>query len=92
MEVHITPISVYVKVFALLVVLLFVTVGVSYLHLGILNLAVAMAVAIVKAVFVILYFMHLKDSSKLTQVWAMAGVIFLFTLFVLSMSDYLSRM
>ena len=92
MEVHITPISVYVKVFIVLMVLLFVTVGVSFLHLGILNLAVAMAVGVIKAAFVILYFMHLKDSSKLTQVWAGAGLIFLVTLFILSMSDYLSRM
>lgn len=92
MQVHVQPVSTYLKTFGLLLVLLVVTVLVSRVNLwGFFNTVVAMTVAIVKAGFVVSYFMHLKGSSKLTQVWAGAGLIFLVTLFILSMSDYYSR-
>ena len=58
---HILPISMFIKVFATLVVLTLVTVAVSRVDLGSWNIVVAMLIASVKAGLVALFFMHLKD-------------------------------
>ena len=50
-----------------------------------------MAIAITKALFVVLYFMHLRYSSRLTMVWAGAAVFFLLRLFALTMGDFDTR-
>ncbi len=89
---HVVPVRIFVNVFIVLLVLLGVTVWVAHLNLGFLNTVVAMGIAIFKAMLVILYFMDMRRSSKLTQVWAGAGVIFLFTLFALSLNDYIGRL
>lgn len=47
-------------VLAILLVLTGVTVGVSYVHMGFLNVPVALAIACTKVTFVLLFFMHLK--------------------------------
>lgn len=47
-------------VLAILLVLTGITVGVSYIHLGFLNVPVALAIACTKVTFVLLFFMHLK--------------------------------
>ena len=52
---------------------------------------VVMAVAIAKALFVIMYFMHVKFSSKLVWVFSTGAFLWLGILLVLGMSDYLSR-
>ncbi|MDQ2985618.1 MAG: cytochrome C oxidase subunit IV family protein [Armatimonadota bacterium] len=90
---HIDPVSLYVKNFIVLVVLLFVTVGVAYIDLPLksLNIIVAMFIACLKGVLVIIYFMGIRKTTKLTQVWAYGGLIFLLTLFSISLSDYFSR-
>lgn len=53
----------YGKLAVILVILLLltgVTVGVSYVHLGFLNVPVALAIACLKVSLVLLFFMHLK--------------------------------
>jgi cytochrome c oxidase subunit 4 len=52
---------------------------------------VALTIAVIKATLVVLYFMHLRYSSKLTQVVVAAGVCWLIILFALTLSDYLTR-
>lgn len=52
-------------VLAILLVLTGVTVGVSYVHLGFLNVPVALAIACTKVTFVLLFFMHLKYEGRL---------------------------
>jgi caa(3)-type oxidase subunit IV len=53
---------------------------------------VALAIAVVKALLFILYFMDMRRGAHLAQIWAGGGVIFLLTLFCLSLGDYLSRL
>ncbi len=68
-----------------------VTVLASYLHMGWLNTPVAMLIAITKAMLVILFFMHLKDHSKLIKVTFAAAFFFFAILVAHTLSDYLSR-
>jgi cytochrome c oxidase subunit 4 len=72
-------------------VLTAVTVGVAFINLGPLNFPVALSIAIVKATLVILFFMHVKYSSRLTKLIIATGFFFLLLLFTLTMTDYLSR-
>jgi cytochrome c oxidase subunit IV len=88
---HVTPVGVYLAIFGGLMVLTIITVAVAWIDLGFLNIAVALGVAVVKATFVVLYFMHLKYSSRLTWVVAAAGFFWLLILFGLTMADYGTR-
>ena len=88
---HVAPKSLYYSVFAALMVLTALTVGVAYVDLGLLNLPIALAIAIAKALLVILFFMHVKYSAKIVQVTAFTGFLFLGILVVLTMADYLGR-
>jgi cytochrome c oxidase subunit IV len=88
---HILPRSLYYGIFGILMVLTVLTVAAAYVDLGNLNIIVAIAIALVKATFVILFFMHVKYSSKLTWVVVGAGVFWLLILLSLLMLDYGSR-
>jgi cytochrome c oxidase subunit 4 len=88
---HIIPTSTYYKVFAALMVLLVLTVGAAELNLGPLNVVVAVFIAVVKAVLIILYFMHVRYSSKLVWVFAGAAFVFVFIMFGLTLNDYATR-
>jgi cytochrome c oxidase subunit 4 len=88
---HISPKSTYYAIFGALMVLTAVTVGVAFINLGALNFPVALAIAITKATLVILFFMHVKYSSRLTKLFVGMAFFFLFILFGLTMTDYLSR-
>src|SRR6187431_1098350 len=67
------------------------TVYVAFQHLGWLNFPVAITIAIIKASLVVLFFMHVKYSSKLTKLLVGSTFFFLASLFGLTMTDYLSR-
>ena len=88
---HVAPKSQLFAVFAALMVLTVATVLVSRLNLGYFNLPVAMAVAVTKALLVILIFMEVKYSPKLIQVTAAVGFVFLGIMILYTMTDYLSR-
>jgi cytochrome c oxidase subunit 4 len=88
---HVAPKSTYYGIFGTLMVLTGLTIGVAFIHLGRMNFPVALAIAIAKATLVILFFMHLKDSSKLTKMIVGMALFFLLIMFVLTMTDYLSR-
>ncbi len=81
----------YYVVYGALLVLLLLTVAVAQLHLGAFGIILALTIAIGKAVLVLLYFMHLRQSSRLTWVFAAAGFAWLMILLALTMTDYLSR-
>jgi cytochrome c oxidase subunit 4 len=59
--------------------------------MGDFNIVVALVIATIKATLVVLFFMHLYYSSKLTKVTVVAAIFFLFLLLALSMTDYLTR-
>jgi cytochrome c oxidase subunit 4 len=88
---HIAPTSSYLTVFGTLMVLTTVTVVAAFTNLGSLNFPIAIAIAITKATVVVLFFMHVKYSSKLTKFVVGSSVFFLITLFGLTFTDYLSR-
>ena len=50
-----------------------------------------MAIAVAKAVLIILFFMHIRYGRKLTWVFAGAGFFWLAILLVLAMTDYATR-
>ena len=87
---HHLPKNLYFAIFGALMVLTALTVGIAYVNLGQLNIVVALAVAIVKASLVVMFFMHLKYESHLTKVVLGAGVFWLVILLGIIM-DYLSR-
>ncbi len=88
---HVVPTRIYYTIFLALMVCTAVTVGVAFVDLGPLNTVVAMTIAVVKATLVVLYFMHVKYSSRLTWVVVVAGVFWLGILLALTLSDYLTR-
>ena len=88
---HISPKSTYYAIFGALMVLTAVTVAVAFVNLGALNFPVALAIAVTKATLVVLFFMHVKYSSQLTKLFVGMAFFFLFVLFGLTMTDYLSR-
>ena len=91
MIVPIVPRHVYYRVFATLLTLTLLTVGVAFIDLGPLNIVLALAIAVCKALLVMLFFMHLRYSTHLTWIVAAAGVIWLGHMLLFTMADYLSR-
>ena len=89
---HITPLGVYLAIFATLMVLTGVTVAVAYVNLGQFNKVVALGIASFKATLVVLYFMHVKYASRLTKLIVVTGLFFLGILLSETMIDYASRM
>ena len=91
MSLHVVPLRVYITVFLALMLGTALTVFMAFVDLGWMNNLVAMAIACTKAAIVILFFMHVKYSSKLTWVVVGAGVFWLIILLGMLMLDYGSR-
>ncbi len=85
------PPKLYWKNCLALMVLLALTWSIGYIDLGPFNLIVALAIAITKAMLVVLFFMHIKGSSRLLHLAAAAGVLWLLIMLTLTLSDYASR-
>ena len=88
---HRASLMTYFAVFFGLMILTALTVAVSRVDLGTMNTAVAMGIAILKATIVILWFMHVIHSPRLTWIVVISSFIWLAVLFVLTFSDYLTR-
>jgi cytochrome c oxidase subunit 4 len=88
---HSHAVRTYVGVFIALLVLTGATVGVSYVDLGPLSTVVALSIAVTKALLVLLFFMHLRDSPALTWIVAVGGFYWLGILIALTMSDVVTR-
>ena len=88
---HIVPKSTYYLIFLMLMVLTAVTVGVAFIDLGAMNTVVALTIACTKATVVVLFFMHVKYSTRLTWAVVIGSVFWLGIMLVLTMSDYLTR-
>jgi len=81
----------YYLVFAALIVGTILTYAAAKVDMGPLNNIVMLTIACTKATLVILFFMHVRWSSRLTWVVAMSGFFWLLILFGIGMSDYLTR-
>ena len=88
---HVVPVRTYLAVFAGLLILTALTVAVSYVDLGPMGLLVALAIASGKALLVVLFFMHVLYSTRLTWIVILASIFFLMILIGITMSDYLTR-
>lgn len=91
MSQHVISVRTNLIIFGVLMFLLVVTVGVAYLDLGPIGLAIAMLIATIKAVLILLYFMHVRFSSPLTWVFSGAAFFWLAIMFALTLNDYLTR-
>lgn len=91
MSEHIIGPKIYLTIFGVLLVLTFVTYQVAFLNLGRWNTMVAMAIAVSKALLVVLYFMHVRYSSRLTRIVVVSGLFWFGLQLVLTLSDYLTR-
>jgi cytochrome c oxidase subunit IV len=88
---HITPLRTYFLVFAALAIGTLLTWYASTVDLGSWNTPIALIIATTKAVLVILFFMHVIYSTRLTWVVVIASIVWLVMLFVLTFTDYLTR-
>jgi cytochrome c oxidase subunit IV len=88
---HVTSRKVYFLVFAALLVLTLATVLVAELDLGIFNDVAALGIAVTKATLVLLFFMHIRHSTRMTVLTAVSGFFWLAILFGLTIADYASR-
>jgi cytochrome c oxidase subunit 4 len=78
---HIVPRDVYLKVFLALLVLTVITVGVAHIDISPgWNLVLALFVATIKAVLVLLIFMHLKYEDKVIWAYVAFPIILVFIL------------
>jgi cytochrome c oxidase subunit IV len=88
---HVVPLWQYFAVYFALLALTALTVFTAFLHLGLLNNVVALGIAATKALLVVLYFMHVRWSSRLVALCVAVGVLFVVHMVSASMSDYLTR-
>ena len=88
---HVSSTKMYIGVFLALAVLTVITWGVALVDLGWANDIVAMVIAVTKALLVILFFMHVRYSTRLTALTAIAGFFWLALMIFLTMNDYWTR-
>lgn len=88
---HVAPKSMYYGVFGALMVGTALTVLVAFYDLGALNNVLMLGIAITKALLVVLFFMHVRWSTRLTWLVVASGFFWLLILFGLTMGDYLTR-
>lgn len=91
MSEHIVSAKIYLVIFGALLIMTGLTYEVALFDLGRLNVIVALTIATIKAVLVVLYFMHVRHSSRLTWVIVVSGFFWLAIMIALTMSDYLTR-
>jgi cytochrome c oxidase subunit 4 len=88
---ELVPYGVYLKVWAILMVLTVVTVGVSYLDLKHVTVLTATLIATVKGTLVLLYFMHVRFEERI-YAWMIVAVLGTYAIFVgLTFVDYWYR-
>jgi cytochrome c oxidase subunit IV len=88
---HVVPRKVYYTIFGALMLMTAITVGVAYIDLGPINTIVAIVIACLKAMIVVLYFMHVKFGTRLVKLTVIAGLYWMGILLTLTLSDYLTR-
>lgn len=82
----------YVGIWAALMCLTVITASVAFVDLGPFNTVVALVIATLKALLVVLVFMHVKyTSEKLTKMVIISALFWLFILLFLSLADYGTR-
>jgi cytochrome c oxidase subunit 4 len=88
---HIVGPKVYVAILIALLIGTALTVWASFIDLGPWNPVIALAIATTKATLVVLFFMHVKYSSKLTKLTIFSGIFMFLVLISMTLADYISR-
>ena len=89
MSEHIIPSKIYYLIWIGLMSLTVITAAVAFVDLGQFNTIVALSIATLKAVLVVLFFMHLKyNSDRMTVVAVVSAIFWLMLLLGLSLMDY----
>jgi cytochrome c oxidase subunit 4 len=88
---HILPTRVYYTIFAILIFCTYLTVQAAFIDMGVFNTVVALTIAVFKATIVVLFFMHVKYSPKLTWLVVIGSIFWLGILLVMTLGDYLTR-
>ena len=88
---HVAPKSLYYSVFLALLVGTALTVAVAFVDLGALNNVMMLTIASVKALLVILFFMHVRWSTRLTSIVVASGFFWLLLMFSVTITDFLTR-
>ena len=92
MSEHIVPVRVYITIFAVLLIGTALTVVAAFVDFPWrFNTIVALTIATIKATFVVLYFMHVRYSTRLIWVIMAAALFWMAILFAFTFSDYLTR-
>ncbi|HZT57396.1 MAG TPA: cytochrome C oxidase subunit IV family protein [Pyrinomonadaceae bacterium] len=91
MSVHIVPRKTYYMVFGALIFFTALTVFVANVPLGKFNDVVAITIAVTKMMLVLLFFMHVRYSSRLIWVIVASMFFWLLILLLLTLTDYSSR-
>jgi cytochrome c oxidase subunit IV len=91
MKHHVMPVRTNIAVFVALLLLLLATVGAAQLPLGSWHFPIAMAIATAKAVLIVLFFMHLLYSHRLTAIISVSSFLWLAIMIALTLNDYLTR-
>jgi cytochrome c oxidase subunit 4 len=93
MDHPVVPVKTYLTIFGALMVLTALTVWVAFIDFGhgLLNDTVAMSIAVLKALLVLVIFMHLKYSAKILWLIAGSSVIWMIIMIGLTLTDYRSR-
>jgi cytochrome c oxidase subunit IV len=79
-------------VFTALIALLALTILVAYINFGVFNFALALIIAVLKAVLIVLFFMEVRYRSRLTWIFAASGFVWLVVMLALTLSDYATRL
>jgi len=85
------PYRTFILVWVALLALTIITVAVSRVHLGPLNIWAALGIASVKSSLVIFIFMHLKQESKLFKIGLLVLLVILAIFIGLTFFDVLYR-
>ena len=93
MSEHVVQRTVYYLIFGALMVLTFITVAAARVSFGneAIGTVIALTIAVAKATLVVLFFMHVRYSSRLTWVVIASGFLWLAIMISLTLSDYLTR-
>jgi cytochrome c oxidase subunit 4 len=99
MSEHIVPIRVYITIFLILLVGTTLTVLAAFQDFTYhvrgreiaLNAVIALTIAVTKATFVVLYFMHVRYSSRLVWVVVTSALFWMAIMFALTLADYWTR-
>jgi cytochrome c oxidase subunit IV len=91
MNINTSPVRIYILTGVALLVLLALTIAASYLNLGVLNAIVAASISVASTALILLFYMHVRRSKPLLWFFVGAGFFWLGIMFVLALSDFLTR-